>query len=62
MMPARSNTFDCLSCGSPCHEDYLEYDIYGAGCPHCGYHFSFLVIKELVEGTALRYAREVSHD
>jgi predicted RNA-binding Zn-ribbon protein involved in translation (DUF1610 family) len=33
-------TFRCPSCGEPVHVDYLEYDDYGAGCPHCGGHIS----------------------
>jgi hypothetical protein len=51
MTASASKTFECPSCENPCHVDYLEYDRFGGGCPHCGYHLAFLTIKELTERT-----------
>jgi hypothetical protein len=31
-----NRVFRCTHCGLPCHIDHLEWDDFGAGCPHCG--------------------------
>jgi len=38
--------FECPSCGNPCHPEHMEYDEYGAGCPHCGNHMTNQQIME----------------
>jgi uncharacterized paraquat-inducible protein A len=41
-------TFKCPDCDATLTAEYLDYDAFGAGCPHCGHEMTHSEINHLM--------------